>query len=65
VIHIDRVRTDLDVVGTPPQDAARPAQTASVVAFDRTDRGSRDQFREFVLEVLGEHLRDLERRGLA
>ena len=62
MIQIDRVRTNAEVVGQPATDASRPApQRATTLTFDQS---TRDQFREFVLDVLREHLRELERQGL-
>jgi hypothetical protein len=63
VIHIDRVRTNVDVVGDRTADAAR-AQ-ASVPTAVGLDPVSRARFRALVLEVLRDHLRDLDRQGLA
>lgn len=63
MIHIDRVRTDVDVVGDRTSDAARTqASAAAPVALDPV---SRARFRELVLDVLRDHLRDLDRQGLA
>jgi hypothetical protein len=63
VIHIDRVRTNVDVVGNRPPESGAPQQSMTMAAGS-LDRATRDQFRELVLEVLKDHLRDLERRGL-
>jgi hypothetical protein len=63
VIHIDRVRTDVNVVGDRTADAAR-TQTPIPMAVT-IDPVSRARFRDLVLEVLRDHLRDLDRQGLA
>jgi hypothetical protein len=62
VIHIDRVRANVDVVGGQGGDGRpRPEPALSIADLDRV---SRDRFRDLVLEVLRDHLRDLERRGV-
>ena len=61
MIQIDRVRTNVDVVSQTAESRSRPEAPASIVDFDRA---SRDRFRDLVLEVLRDHLRDLERRGV-
>jgi hypothetical protein len=62
VIQIDRVRTHVDVVGSTPQESPRQAPTAPTLSMDPAER---NRFREFMLDVLRDHLRDLEREGLA
>lgn len=62
MIHIDRVRTDVDVVGDRTADAARTQPSMSTAAV--FDPISRARFRELVLDVLRDHMRDLERQGL-
>lgn len=62
MIQIDRVRTHVDVVGNRPQEAPLPVQPPQTSVMDPV---SREQFRALMLEVLSEHLRDLERQGLA
>ena len=63
MIQIDRVRTNVDVVGERTADTARTQ--ASVPTPVTLDPVSRARFRELVLEVLRDHLRDLDRQGLA
>ena len=62
MIQIDRVRTNAEIVGQPPPDAGRPAPSAATAFV--FDHSTREQFREVVLDVLRQHLRDLERQGL-
>ena len=62
MIQIDRVRTNVDVVGDRTADAARPQ--ASMPTAAGLDPVSRARFRDLVLEVLRDHLRDLDRQGL-
>jgi hypothetical protein len=60
VIHIDRVNAHVDIMRSPESgshaDGSAPAST--------TDRLSTERLRTVVLDVIREHLRDLERRGL-
>jgi hypothetical protein len=63
VIQIDRVNTNVDLSRAPaPEGPAHPA--APTPTFAGFDRASREQFRDLVLDVLRDHLRDLERRGM-
>jgi hypothetical protein len=62
VIHIDRVRTNVDVVGDRTAEATPPAPMPLAMTVDPV---SRARFRDLVLEVLRDHLRDLDRQGLA
>ena len=63
MIQIDRVHTDVDVVGNrSAEGAARPMPADSTTGV--FDLASRERFRDLVLDVLRDHLRDLERRGL-
>jgi len=64
MLHIDRVSTEMDVLPT----AGAPAPGAPAVAADPaailSDPKARDQIKEMVLDVLREHLRELERAGV-
>jgi hypothetical protein len=62
VIQIDRVRTNVDVVGS--QTSEGPARSEPAMSAAVFDGASRERFRDFVLDVLRDHLRDLERRGV-
>jgi len=63
MIFIDRVTTDVELTEGPaaerPEPPAPPSATAGVFHPE-----SRSRFRDLVLDVLRDHLRDLERRGL-
>ena len=60
MIQIDRVNADVEVLRSPaastPDAAAPPAPALDARAMERV--------RLIVMDVLREHLRDLERRGL-
>jgi len=62
VLQIDRVRAKVDVAGSGTADS-RPRPDASAPTVE-LDRATRDRFREIVLEVLRDHIRDLERTGV-
>jgi hypothetical protein len=63
VIQIDRVHTNVDLTRSPAREGpAGPAPEAP--AAGAYDPASRERFRELVLGVLRDHLRDLERRGV-
>lgn len=62
MIHIDRVNADVEVLRSPADlDAIEPAGTSTVPMLDAL---SMDRLHRIVMEVLREHLRDLERRGV-
>lgn len=63
MITIDRVNADVDVL---PQTASGPAAAppADLVSAVGLDPRARARLRDLVLELLAEHLRELEREGL-
>jgi len=62
VIHIDRVTTDVEVLRSPATGSAMDPGTGSSSGMENGI--STDRLRHMIMEVLREHLRDLERRGL-
>ena len=60
MIQIDRVNAEMEVLRSPAEDAPAPAGQTSTAL----DALSVDRVRRIVMEVLRDHLRDLERRGL-
>jgi hypothetical protein len=63
MLRIDRVTTGLDVLpssNAPGQGSSSPPGTAAIFA----DPVARERVKELVREALGEHLRELERRGV-
>lgn len=63
MIFIDRVTTDVELTEGPAAErpqAPQPAAARATVFHPE----SRDSFRDLVLDVLRDHLRDLERRGV-
>ena len=60
MIHIDRVNADLEVLRSPAGGPPAPAAPAAPAA----DARAMERLRVVVMEVLREHLRDLERRGV-
>jgi hypothetical protein len=64
MLRIDRVKTEMEVLASgEPAAAASPAAGASVVEL-LSDPRARERLKEMVLEVLRDHLRALERRGV-
>ena len=63
MIFIDRVTTDIELTEGPAAERPPAPQppTATPTVFHPE---SRDSFRDFVLDVLRDHLRNLERRGV-
>jgi hypothetical protein len=67
MLHIDRVRTELEVLAGHAGEAAptrSSGEVAPLLAGASLDPAARRQLSELVLDVLGEHLRGLERRGV-
>ena len=62
MIQIDRVNTGVELMRSPAREA--PALPPPESAAGTLDPASRERFRDLVLEVLRDHLRDLERRGV-
>jgi hypothetical protein len=60
VIHIDRVNADVEVLRSPAAGVAEPAGPTGLAL----DAVSMERLQRIVMDVLREHLRDLERRGL-
>jgi len=63
VIHIDRLNTDVEVAAGPATEGAG-APAAQSVAASGFGPVSEQRLRDLVLDVLRDHLRDLERQGL-
>lgn len=62
MIHIDRVNAEVEVMRSPaPGGAMEPAASHTAATIDAH---AMDRLQRMVMEVLREHLRDLERRGL-
>ena len=62
MLRIDRVRTDMEIQASPATSAA--ASPRADAALLLADAGARERVKELVLEVLREHLRELERQGV-
>ena len=64
MLRIDRVKTEMEVLpsgdSAPSGASAQGASAAELLADPRT----RERLKEMVLEVLRDHLRALERRGV-
>jgi hypothetical protein len=64
MIHIDRVRTEMEVLSGSTGDARTAASDdASALLGSAADPAARRRLSELVLDVLREHVRELERRG--
>jgi hypothetical protein len=65
MLRIDRVKTEMEIL--PSGDAAGRAPSTSATsgtALLLSDPQARERLKEMVLEVLRDHLRSLERRGV-
>jgi len=62
VIHIDRASTDIEISRSPATGSAMDPSTSA--SSGMADAISTERLRHMVMEILREHLRDLERRGL-
>lgn len=61
MLHIDRVSAQVDLL---PADRSAASETPSHVTATSTDAAHRERLKALVFEVLQDHLRELERRGL-
>jgi len=59
VLRIDRVDTEMEIL---PDQAGQGAGATAMAT--RAGAAVNDQFRTMVIEVLQDHLRELERRGV-
>lgn len=64
MLRIDRVKTEMEVLpsgDSAPAGASAPGASAAELF---SDPRARERLKELVLEVLRDHLRALERRGV-
>lgn len=65
MLRIDRVKTEMEVLPGGSAAAASSSTAPPRSASDLlADPAARDRLKEIVLEVLRDHLRALERRGV-
>jgi hypothetical protein len=65
MLRIDRVKTEMEVVPSGNPSGSSSSGSASRSASELlSDPGTRDRLKDLVLEVLRDHLRALERRGV-
>jgi hypothetical protein len=66
MLQIDRVNTEVEVVpgDEPPPSANSGASVDVVLRMLERDPSSRARMRQLVVDLMGEEMRDLGRRGL-
>jgi len=64
MLRIDRVKTEMEVLPAQSEAGAVAAPRSAGVAELLGDPRARERFKALVLEVLRDHLRALERRGV-
>jgi hypothetical protein len=63
MLRIDRVETQMDLLPSPTAAATGASRAQEKPSAVLADPAARERLKVLVLEVLDEHLRELERRG--